>query len=149
MPLVFKAAGKYLDVVSVNYYNSWTPDQNLMNMWVRESGKPFIITEWYAKGVDSGLPNVTGAGWLVKTQQDRAKFYHNFAIGLMQNKDCIGWHWFKFLDNNPEDINAEPSNKDSNKGVVNWQYKPYTGLLEEMKRLNDNVYQLIDYFDRR
>jgi hypothetical protein len=36
---------------------------------------------------------------------------------------------------------------DSNKGVVNAQYKPYTELLEEMKRLDDNVYHLIDYFD--
>ncbi len=147
MPLIFKAAGKYLDVVSVNYYNAWTPDQNLMNMWVKESSRPFLITEWYAKGMDSGLPNVTGAGWVVKTQQDRAKFYENFTLGLMQNKNCVGWHWFKFLDNNPEDVNAEPSNRDSNKGVINWQYKPYKELLEEMKRLNDNVYHLIDYFD--
>ena len=83
LPVVFKAAGKYLDVVSVNYYNKWTPDPQRMAMWVKESEKPFMITEWYAKGVDSGLANTSGAGWLVKTQKDRARFYHNFSLGLM------------------------------------------------------------------
>jgi hypothetical protein len=147
-PAVFRAAGKYLDVVSVNYYGAWSPAEDLMTMWVKESGRPFMITEWYAKGEDSGMPNTSGAGWLVKTQRDRAKFYHNFSLGLMENKNCIGWHWFKYRDNNPADVTTEPSNRDSNKGVVNTEYKPYTELLEEMKKLNDNAYPLIDYFSK-
>ena len=147
MPEVFRAAGKYVDVVGVNYYNAWTPDKSLMKMWSTESGKPFIITEWYVKGEDSGLSNTTGAGWLVKTQKDRAHFYQNFTLGLMENKDCVGWHWFKYTDNNPDDSATDPSNRDSNKGVLTYDYKPYLELLDEMKRINDNVYSLIDYFD--
>ena len=146
-PAVFKAAGKYIDIVSVNYYRAWTPDAELMAMWVRESGKPFIITEWYAKGQDSGMSNNSGAGWLVKTQKDRALFYHNFALALMESKNCVGWHWFKYVDNDPNDTSVEPSNRDSNKGIVTCDYKPYTALLDEMKRLNENVYPLTDYFD--
>jgi hypothetical protein len=146
-PAVFNAAGKYIDVVSVNYYRAWTPDAELMAMWVRQSGKPCMITEWYAKGADSGMPNNSGAGWLVKTQKDRALFYQNFSLGLMESKNCVGWHWFKYVDNDPNDMSVEPSNRDSNKGVVTSDYKPYTELLDEMKRLNDNVYPLIDYFD--
>ena len=42
-----------------------------MNNWGEWSGKPFLITEWYVKGEDSGLPNATGAGWNVPTQDDR------------------------------------------------------------------------------
>ena len=37
----------------------------------RESGKPILVTEWYAKGMDSGMANQGGAGWVVKTQRDR------------------------------------------------------------------------------
>lgn len=147
LPTVFKAAGKYLDVVSVNYYHGWTPDPERMAMWVKESGKPFMITEWYAKGADSGLANTTGAGWLVRTQKDRALFYQNFSLGLMESKNCVGWHWFKYVDNDPNDTSVDPSNRNSNKGVVTFDYKPYTELLDEMERLNDNVYSLIDYFD--
>ena len=55
IPIVFQTAGKYIDVVSANYYNKWDPDPEQTAMWSRESGKPFIITEWYAKGMDSGF----------------------------------------------------------------------------------------------
>ncbi|MDF7807977.1 hypothetical protein P4E94_11050 [Pontiellaceae bacterium B12219] len=147
MPLVLKTAGKYVDIISVNYYYKWDPDPEQIAMWVEQSGKPFIITEWYAKGHDTGLENTSGAGWLVKTQADRARFYHNFSLGLMESKNCVGWHWFKYVDNDPNDLSVDPSNRNSNKGVVTYDYKPYTELLEPMKQLNDNVYSLIDYFD--
>jgi hypothetical protein len=148
-PAVLRAAGKYLDVVAINYYGAWTPDPKLMAMWSRESGKPFIITEWYAKGMDSGLPNNTGAGWVVQTQKDRGAFYQNFTLALLECPDCVGWHWFKYRDNNPLDLSTDPSNRDSNKGIVNWQFEPYTPLLEAMKQVNTNAYRLVDYFGAR
>ncbi|MHC4807741.1 MAG: hypothetical protein ACYTBX_15980, partial [Planctomycetota bacterium] len=110
---------------------------------------PFIITEFYAKGHDSGMPNNTGAGWLVPTQKDRGRFYQHFTMGLLESKWCVGWHWFKYRDNNPEDLSTDPSNRDSNKGIVNYQHKPYVTLLEDMKKLNNEVYALIDYFDSK
>jgi hypothetical protein len=149
MPGIFRAAGQYLDVIAINYYGAWGPDQNKMAMWAAESGRPLMITEFYAKGQDSGLPNVSGAGWLVPTQTDRAWFYHNFVLGLLESKSCVGWHWFKFRDNNPQDLSTDPSNRDSNKGIVSYQYEPYLALLRDMKKLNDEVYPLIDYFDSR
>jgi hypothetical protein len=149
MPGVFRAARKHLDVIAVNYYGAWAPDQERMAMWIAESGRPFIITEFYAKGHDSGLPNVSGAGWLVPTQTDRARFYQNFTLGLLESKSCVGWHWFKYRDNNPLDLSTDPSNRDSNKGIVSYGYEPYLALLREMMKLNDDVYPLIDYFDSR
>jgi len=146
-PAVLQAAGKYLDVVAINYYGAWTPDRQLMAMWARESGKPFLVTEWYAKGMDSGLPNNTGAGWTVQTQKDRGAFYQNFTLALLECPDCVGWHWFKYRDNNPLDLSTDPSNRDSNKGIVNWQFEPYAPLLEAMKQVNTNAYRLIEYFD--
>ncbi len=149
LPEIFKAAGPYLDVVAVNYYNAWTPDPQRLDMWVRESGKPVMITEWYAKGMDTGMPNTGGAGWVVKTQRDRGLFYENFTLGLLESKGCVGWHWFKYADNDPTDTKADPSNRDSNKGIVNNRYEPYPPLLNAMKRINERVYLLVDYFDGR
>ena len=149
MPDIFRVAGKYLDVVAVNYYGAWGPDPDRMEMWSRESGRPFMITEFYAKGHDSSLPNNTGAGWLVPTQKDRGRFYQHFTIGLLESKSCVGWHWFKYRDNNPEDLSTDPSNRDSNKGIVDYQYRPYLMLLEDMRKLNNEVYALIDYFDSK
>jgi len=147
-PEIFRAAGRHLDVVSVNYYRAWTPDRERLAMWERESGKPVLITEWYAKGADSGLANTSGAGWLVKTQRDRGLFYENFTLGLLQSKACVGWHWFKYMDNDPTDNRADPSNQDSNKGILSNRYETFPPLLDSMKRINERAYGLVDYFDK-
>lgn len=147
-PEIFKAAGPYLDVIAVNYYGAWTPNPKRLEMWARESGRPIMITEWYAKGMDTGMPNIGGAGWVVKTQRDRGLFYQNFTLGLLESKVCVGWHWFKYADNDPADTKADPSNRDSNKGIVNARYAPYLDLLNAMKPLNERVYSLVEFFDR-
>lgn len=142
-PEVFRACGRHLDVVAVNYYHAWTPDQQKLAMWEREAGKPFTITEWYAKGMDAvGLTNASGAGWTVKTQKDRAKFYENFTLGLLEARGCVGWQWFKYGDNDPENLKTDPSNRDSNKGMVTNRYEPYPELVASMQRINERVYQL-------
>lgn len=146
-PEIFKAAGPYLDVVAVNYYSAWMPSLERLQMWERESGKPCLITEWYAKGMDSGLPNIGGAGWVVKTQRDRGLFYQNFTLGLLESKVCVGWHWFKYADNDPADTKTDPSNRDSNKGIVSNRYTPYPALLDAMQQINQRAYALIEYFD--
>ena len=146
---VFRAAGPYVDVVSINLYHVWTPDLGRSEMWERESGRPFLITDWYAKGMDSGLGNTTGAGWLVKTQRDRGRFYQNFALALLQSRGCVGWHWFKYIDNDPTAAKVDPSNVDSNKGIVSNRYVPYAPLLAAMKQLNQRAYSLAEYFNRQ
>jgi len=146
-PEIFRACGPHVDVVSVNYYGAWTPVRERLEMWEREAGRPVLITEWYAKGADSGLPNFGGAGWLVKTQEDRGWFYQNFALALLESKVCVGWHWFKYMDNDPADSRADPSNQDSNKGIVSNRYVAYTPLLDAMKALNDRAYLLTTFFD--
>lgn len=141
---VLRASAPYVDVLTANYYYAWNADPKLMDKWVRLTGRPFIITEWYAKGVDSGMANTSGAGWLVNTQDDRGRFYQNFALSLLEHPGCVGWHWFKYIDNDPTNTTADPSNRDSNKGIVTNLYEPYTPLIRHMTRLNRHVYTLRD-----
>jgi hypothetical protein len=84
----------------------------------------------------------------LRTQQDRGKFYENFTLGLLKSKECVGWHWFKYADNDPTDLRADPSNQDSNKGIVSNRYVAYLPLLDSMKRTNERAYQLIELFDQ-
>jgi len=147
-PEIFRVAGKYMDIISINHYRKWQPIQEQLNDWATWSGKPFLITEWYAKGEDSGLPNNTGAGWNVHTQLDRGYFYQNFTIELLRSKSCVGWNWFKYQDNDPLNLNTDISNRDSNKGLVDSDYSLYEPLLLKAKELNDNVWNLIRYFDK-
>jgi len=107
-----------------------------------------LITEWYAKGADSGLANLTGAGWTVPTQRERGYFYQNFTLALLESRVCVGWHWFKYMDNDPTDTKTDPSNRDSNKGMLTVTYQPYSPLLEAMRQLNAAAYPLTEHFDR-
>ncbi|MET0461605.1 MAG: hypothetical protein ABW007_00570, partial [Chitinophagaceae bacterium] len=145
----FKAVGKYVDVIAINYYRVWTPVIEDMRKWEEWSGKPFIVTEWYTKGEDAGLTNYAGAGWIVHTQRDRGLFYQNFALALLESKNCVGFHWFKYQDNDPENKKVDPSNYDANKGIVTSDYSVYKPLTDLMKELNTRVYSLIDFFDNR
>jgi len=148
IPAAFEAAGRHMDVVSVNLYGAWTPDEGRLADWVRWSGKPFLISEFYAKGEDSGMKNTTGAGWLVKTQRERGLFYQNFVLGLLESGGCVGWHHFKYQDNDPEDPKTDPSNRDSNKGIVSAYYEEYPEFLGPMRELNWNVYGLAAWLER-
>ncbi len=144
-----KTAGKYLDIISNNYYNYWTPDSTQMANWANWTGKPFIITEYYTKGEDSGMPNQSGAGWIVRTQIDRGLFYQNYNLALLESKNCVGWHYFKYQDNDPEAKGVDPSNIDANKGIVTNEYEVWTPMMEKMKELNTQVYRITDYFDKK
>ncbi len=143
-----RAAGKYADILSCNYYGRWTPVPEEINNWSLWSGRPFIITEWYVKGEDSGLPNQSGAGWIVKTQTDRGLFYQNYTLALLESRNCVGWHWFKYMDNDPTSDGAELSNIDANKGIVDNYYKEYSTCLDLMSEINMHIYELTDYFDK-
>lgn len=148
-PQFMKTAGKYADIISNNYYGKWTPDSADMTNWTNWSGKPFLITEYYTKGEDSGMPNKSGAGWIVKTQADRGLFYQNYNLALLESKNCVGWHYFKYQDNDPTAKGVDPSNIDANKGIVNNNYEVWSPMMKLMKELNENVFSLIEYFDKK
>jgi len=144
----FQGAGPHLDAVSVNYYNAWTPQRRILGLISGNTGKPVLVTEWYVKGDDLGFRNLSGAGWIVPTQRERGWFYQHFALALLESRMCIGWQWFKYMDNDTLDTAAELSNIDANKGIVTTTFAPHTALLDEMEQLNSRVYALADYFDR-
>ncbi len=141
-------AGQHLDVVAFNIYGAWTPTE-VVDKLAGWAGKPILPTEWYAKGQDSGMENITGAGWTVATQAERGAFYQNFCLGLLESGNAVGWHWFKYMDNDPADTRADPSNRDSNKGMVTCSYEPWLPLLDAMRQLNTQAYPLTTWFDQR
>jgi hypothetical protein len=144
---IIAAAGKYCDILSINYYGSWSPEPLLIDIWDRVGKKPFMVTEFYTKAMDAGLANTSGAGFTVRTQKDRGIAYQHFTLSLLASKSCVGWHYFKYQDNDPTARNVDPSNADANKGLVDNKYQFYTPLMKLMKELNDNKYALITFLE--
>lgn len=144
---LFEVAGQYLDVISINHYRKWEPDVDIMNNWASWAGKPFLITEFYTKGVDTGMANTTGAGWIVPTQEDRGLFYQNFVNQLLKSNACVGWHWFSYMDNDPTNTEADASNIDSNKGIVQWNCTHYDDCVSQMQTINKCLFNLATFYN--
>ncbi|MDX1285443.1 MAG: hypothetical protein R3182_10530, partial [Draconibacterium sp.] len=74
-------------------------------------------------------------------------YYQNMLLNLMARKNNVGWHWFKYADNDPDNLNTDPSNRNANKGIVNVKYELYKDLTDVMKEINDQAYRIIEFFD--
>lgn len=148
-PWLWKMLARYHDVVSVNYYGCWGPDPDHFANWKAWADRPLLLTEWYAKAMDApGLANRFGAGWLVRTQEDRARYYQHFTLGALETPNIVGWHFFKYMDD-PAESKALDSAGGANKGMFNLEGQPYAPLFERAKAVNHEVYPLIEFFDKR
>ena len=65
-----------------------------------------------------------------------------FTLGLLGHGGCVGWHWYRYLDNDPADTVLDPVNISGNKGIVNIKFEPYLPLVEAMRSLNLRAYAL-------
>ena len=100
-----RAASQYVDILTVNLYGGPEPPVDTIEYMYQYSGKPIIVTEFYAKAADAvdmnGIPlmNQNNAGWIVETQEDRAAHYENYVMLLLESRCCVGWTWYRFRDN--------------------------------------------------
>lgn len=132
---VVDASHQYMDVTSVNFYDRFSPDEQIAKAsWTAD--KPCIVGEFYVKDINVFSSPQPGAGWYVNSQADRGKFYQNTALELLENGCYIGWQYFRFQDD-----------PDSNKGIVNGARKEYTEMTAYMNELNKQVYRLCDFYD--
>lgn len=144
MEHVIRAAGRWCDVISINYYSRWdvelTGAVKDWETWAPDA--PFIVTEFYTKGMDTDLNNLSGAGYAVPTQKERAFAYQHFTLGLLEAKNCVGWHWFKYQDDDGDDNSGKPANK----GLIDNWYNVYPWMAKYTRDLNYNTYRLMDFF---
>lgn len=140
---VVAAAGRHLDIVSINYYNVWGPADRHLARWAEHSAAPVMITEFYIKGADAaeefGLRNELGAGWIVRSQSDRGLWYQNYTLRLLEAPHVVGWQYFKYGD----------EADDSNKGILNPRYERYRELTDAMIPIHRNAYDLRRFFATR
>ena len=127
-----------VDVVSVNYYHRWSVERERLDRWVSSSGRPFLISEWYAKAVAAKDTATSGAGFRVQSDRDRGLFYQNFTLGLLKHPGCVGWHWFKYA----------AGEENTHHGLVDDNFDPYADLIAAMRELNRQIYPLAEWLGR-
>ena len=148
---VLRFTAEYVDILTINWYSAWEPQAEYIYAFEKYADIPFMVTEFYAKSSQTfdNLACKDGAGFLVKTQADRGLFYQNYTLRLLEAKNCVGWQWFQYTDNDPAGHPTDISSRDANKGIVNNKHEEYTELTDDMMAINKNVYKLIEYFDAK
>lgn len=148
-PWFWPAVAPWIDVVAVNYYNLWGPQVEEIQAWCDAMNRPVMLTEWYSKAGDApGLSNVNGAGWFVRTQEDRALYYQHFLLAAFETRSLVGVHYFKYMDDPKESV-ALDSAGGANKGMYTSKGEPWEALQRRAKAVNNQAYRLIDFFDTR
>ncbi len=148
-PWFWPAVGSWIDVVAVNYYALWGPQREEIQEWSAATQRPIILTEWYSKAADApGLANTNGAGWLVRTQADRAKYYQPFVLAACETPALVGFHYFKYLDDDSDSV-ALDSAGGANKGICRADGALWVELQDAARAVNRQVYPLIDFFAQR
>ncbi len=146
-----RVSGYWCDVLSYNWYQEWTPSATQLNNISKWSGKPFIITEFYAMAQEcemnlkNALNTITPK---VATQAERGKFYQNYCLKLLECDNMVGWYWFNYLEATPGDGYSTYMNEDTaNTGLYSNNLNIYTDFAKYVGELNRNKYTLIQYFD--
>ena len=129
---VFRSAGKYCDIVSINGYAEPIPDRNEMILSYRGryypiaetfskigavAGRPIMLTEWSFPAFDSGLPCLRGVGKRFDTQAERAWATALYARSVLSSPWVIGYDYFMWVDMPAKGISFRFP-EDANYGLV-------------------------------
>jgi len=138
---VVRIGGKYLDVVSINYYTHGIDKDFLAKAHEWSGGRPIILSEWHYGSIANGLG---GAAVEVKTLADRGRAYRNYVEQSASLSFIVGSEWFIYADQSItgrwfSGFNGEGGNT----GFVDVTDRPYTDLVNAAKLTNDRIYDLM------
>jgi len=145
-PAVFKALGKYCDVVSLNLY-SVLSDRLLSQIFTMVPmlsaviGKPIMVSEFSYRGGDTRCPNTLGAPPTVATQAERGIGYLSYVSAAASIPCFVGVNWYTY-DDDPAERRWDEYGEDCNFGIVDNQERPYAALTAAMRVTNAAIYEL-------
>jgi len=136
-----RLSGKYLDIMSFNYYTYHLDKEFLGRIYDWTGGRPMILSEFYYNSpTDSGLP---GGGKDVNTQQERGLAYRNYVEQAASLGYVVGIEWFTLVDQSVtgrffEKLNGE----NANTGLIAVTDRPWQAMLAEMIKTNYTIYEV-------
>ncbi|MCS7104631.1 MAG: hypothetical protein NZ954_03595, partial [Thermofilaceae archaeon] len=132
---VLEVAGRYVDVVTVNYYTygAHEPPVDVLRWFHSVTGKPVMVTEFSYKAMDSGLPNTRGAGQPVRDQRERAYLTARYVVKVVELPFVVGYHWFQYTD---QPAQGRFDGENSNFGLVKIDDEPWDLLTRVFTLVN-------------
>ncbi|MEM6963900.1 MAG: agarase [Bacteroidota bacterium] len=132
---VLRAAGKYVDVFSYNYYEEGVGQQYWK--FLEEIDRPCILGEFHIGTAASGLfhHGVIHAA----DHEDRARMYQDYLYSVIDNPYFVGAHWFQYLDS-PVSGRAHDG-ENYNVGFVTVTDVPYPTMVRAAKEVHRKLYE--------
>lgn len=139
--ILSEAAGKYLDVISYNYYSKNLSVSQLQAIHDKSGGKPIMITEFNYGTAEQGL----NSGVIpVETQDERQLRYRNYVELAASLGYVVGTHWFNYVDQPAAGRWWEGTTGERyNTGLINVADRPYKQFLQGVKQSNDEIYDVL------
>ncbi|WP_432797447.1 hypothetical protein [Poriferisphaera sp. WC338] len=134
---VYKAAGKYCDVLSENPYVN-VLDQKYFRTRYRQSKKPMLLSEFHFGIAKSERQLGWGAAW-TQTREQRVKALEGYVEDAMTMPSVVGVHWFMYLD---APVTGRHDGENGQYGFVDVVDTPYVELVETMREVSQRVEDL-------
>jgi agarase len=150
-PAVLRVAGRYVDVMTINFYDIGNWVQLIRGLWpdylvvdddlaqyFAVGGRPILISEWGYRAADSGHPNTWPPIYpVLPDQAARAAAYEALVRRLLARPWFVGHHWFQWADQ-PREGRFDGEN--NNFGLVSLDDEPYAPLVERSATLARAAY---------
>ena len=126
-----RAAGRHLDVVSVNYYTAAPDPEFVGRVYEWSGGRPQMWSEFFYTSTTES--NCASIGYDFPTQRERGEAYSNY-LHVATSLDCVtGIEWFTLVDQAATGRYFEgPSGERFNSGIFNVADRPYADLVTGM-----------------
>ena len=151
--VVWKAAGRYCDIVTLNAYaradiekgevifrynNGYLPIGEALAKISALAGRPVLLTEWSFPAFDSGLLCRNGAGQRFDTQIERAWASKLYAETVLSLPCVIGYDYFMWVDMPAKGISRRFP-EDTNYGLVREDGTEYRELTAALARVHETA----------
>lgn len=137
------AAGKYLDVITYNYY-TWDLDFSRIDaIYEKSGGTPMIFTEFHYGDPTRGLTFAIRMG---ENEQDKGLLYRNYVEkAAASGGKVVGAHWFEYLDQAATGRWFQGYEGEAGAiGLLDVADRPYKTFQQLVSQANGAVYDLMD-----
>jgi hypothetical protein len=136
-----RICGKYMDVISFNYYTYGLDKDFLDRIRGWTGGRPMILSEFYfSSPKESGL----GGGGHVSTQEQRGLAYRNYVEQAASLGYVVGIEWFTLVDQSVTGRWFERYNgENTNTGLISVADRPWRPMIEHMMKTNYEIYEVV------
>ncbi|MDI4646942.1 chitobiase/beta-hexosaminidase C-terminal domain-containing protein [Cohnella hashimotonis] len=135
------AEGKYVDVISLNYYSHKVETELLDDLYAK-AGKPIMMSEFGYGTSEQGLAQLIQNA--ASNQAQRGIRYRNYVEGVASLRYVVGANVFNYVDQAGLGRHWQGQwGEHYNSGLVNVADRPYKDYLTAAKATNDDIYRIM------